>query len=168
MKQLHKSDKPIAEEDLLIRWLIRNDFERVLELENQNFEFPWSEEDLLSCLKVPRVIGVVISHQSTNQVIGYMVYELNKDHVVILNLAVESDFQRRNVGSQLLKRLMEKLSFSKRSRMTVTVRESNLPAQMFFSAHDFRATSILKKSYEENDEDAYVMQYNEPFTRVSQ
>jgi [ribosomal protein S18]-alanine N-acetyltransferase len=166
MKQLHKSDKPIAEEDLLIRWLIRNDFERVLELENQNFEFPWSEEDLLSCLKMARVIGMVIEYH--HEVIGYMIYELNKDHITLLNIAVESDFQRQSVGSQLLKRLMKKLSFSKRGRMTVTVRESNLPAQMFFSAHDFRATSILKKSYEENDEDAYVMQYNEPFTRVSQ
>ena len=168
MKQLHKSNKPIAEEDLFIRWMIRDDFVRVLELEKQIFEFPWSEDELLSCLKMSRVIGMVISYQSTNQVIGYMVYELNKTHIAILNLVVESDFQRRNVGSQLLKRLMDKLSFSKKSRMTVTVRESNLSAQMFFSAHDFRATSILKKSYEENDEDAYVMQYTEPFTRVSQ
>ena len=166
MKQLHKNDKPIAEEDLFIRWMIRDDFARVLDLEKQIFEFPWSEDELFSCLKMTRVIGLVIEYH--HKIIGYMVYELNKDHIVILNLAVESDFQRRNVGSQLLKRLMEKLSSTKRNRMTVTVRESNLSAQMFFSAHDFRATSIIKKSYEENDEDAYVMQYTEPFTRVSQ
>ena len=39
------------------------------------------------------------------------------------------------------------------------VRETNLPAQLFFRAHGFRAVSVLRDFYEDTAEDAYLMQY---------
>jgi ribosomal-protein-alanine N-acetyltransferase len=39
------------------------------------------------------------------------------------------------------------------------VRETNLPAQLFFKKVGFRATTVLRSYYEDSPEDAYVMQY---------
>jgi ribosomal-protein-alanine N-acetyltransferase len=39
------------------------------------------------------------------------------------------------------------------------VRETNLPAQLFFRSLGFRATSVLKDFYRDSTEDAYLMQY---------
>ena len=33
-----------------IRWMIRGDMDDALEIENQSFEFPWSEDDFVRCL----------------------------------------------------------------------------------------------------------------------
>jgi ribosomal-protein-alanine N-acetyltransferase len=42
----------------------------------------------------------------------------------------------------------------------VEVRETNLPAQLFFRALGFRATIVLRNFFDDSAEDAYVMQYS--------
>ena len=34
-----------------IRWMIRRDMPEVLDVENDGFEFPWSEDDFIRCLR---------------------------------------------------------------------------------------------------------------------
>ncbi len=34
-----------------IRWMIRRDMAAVLEIENQSFEYAWSEDDFIRCLR---------------------------------------------------------------------------------------------------------------------
>ena len=43
--------------------------------------------------------------------------------------------------------------------MSLEVRETNLPAQIFFRESGFRAVSVLRDYYQDTTEDAYVMQY---------
>ena len=42
-----------------IRWMIRRDMPEVLDIENQAFEFPWTEEDFIRCLRQRNCIGMV-------------------------------------------------------------------------------------------------------------
>jgi ribosomal-protein-alanine N-acetyltransferase len=42
------------------------------------------------------------------------------------------------------------------------VRETNLPAQLFFRSLGFRAISVLKDFYQDTTEDAYLMHYVAP------
>ena len=58
-----------------------------------------------------------------------------------------------------LRALTCKLSEQRRSKLTLEVRESNVPAQLFFRENGFRATSILHNFYEETTEDAFSMEY---------
>ena len=39
------------------------------------------------------------------------------------------------------------------------LRERNLPAQVFFRRHDFKATRVLRNYYEDSGEDAFQMEY---------
>ena len=39
------------------------------------------------------------------------------------------------------------------------MRETNLPAQLFFRENGFRAVSVLHSYYSDTPEDAYIMQY---------
>ncbi|HEV3083032.1 MAG TPA: ribosomal-protein-alanine N-acetyltransferase RimI, partial [Gemmataceae bacterium] len=39
------------------------------------------------------------------------------------------------------------------------VRESNLPAQLFFKSQGFKAVRVLRRYYEDSGEDAYLLQY---------
>ena len=88
-----------------------------------------------------------------------MVYELNKTRLHVLNFAVAPDCRRSGVGSRMLAKLIGKLSSQRRTRIVLEVRETNLPAQLFFRENGFRAVSVLRNYYEDTPEDAYTMQY---------
>ena len=140
-----------------IRWMIRRDMPEVRAIEASSFEFPWSEEDFIRCLRQRNCIGMVCEYDE--QVVGFMIYELHKTRLHIINLAVRSDCQRRGVGSQMTDKLISKLSRQRRDKILLEVRETNLSAQLFFKEAGFRAVSVLRDFYDDSIEDAYVMQY---------
>lgn len=140
-----------------IRWMIRRDMSEVLDIESGCFEFPWSEEDFVRCLRQRNCIGMIAEHD--DQVVGFMIYELHKSRLHILNFAVAARYRRSGVGSQMVDKLVGKLSTQRRTRITLEVRETNLAAQLFFRSQGFRAVSVLRDYYEDSPEDAYVMQY---------
>jgi ribosomal-protein-alanine N-acetyltransferase len=94
-----------------------------------------------------------------DRVVGFMVYELHKTRIHVLNFAVAPGYRRRGVGSQMLAKLTGKLSSQRRTRIVLEVRETNLSAQLFFRENGFRAVSVLKEYYADSPEDAYMMQY---------
>lgn len=140
-----------------IRWMIRRDMMDVLEIERSGFEFPWSEDDFVRCLRQRNCIGMVAEHD--DRVVGFMVYELQKTRLHILNFAVAPEYRRLAVGSQMVRKLIGKLSPQRRTRIVLEVRETNLAAQLFFRESGFRAVSVLHSFYEDSPEDAYLMQY---------
>lgn len=140
-----------------IRWMIRRDMPEVLNIEQGSFEFPWSEDDFIRCLRQRNCIGMVAEHE--NRIVGFMIYELHKNQLHILNFAVRPDFRRRSIGKQMADKLVGKLSQQRRSRIVLEVRETNLAAQIFFKKLGFRAMSVLRDYYDDTTEDAYVMHY---------
>ncbi|MGL4512410.1 MAG: ribosomal protein S18-alanine N-acetyltransferase [Lacipirellulaceae bacterium] len=143
-----------------IRWMIRRDMERVLDIEQGSFEFPWSEDEFVRCLRQRNCIGMV-AEQGDN-VLGFMIYELHKTRLHILNFAVDKDRRRQGIGLQMVQKLVSKLSSQRRTRLSLEVRETNLAAQLFFRQTGFRATTVLRNFYDDSPEDAYLMQYAHP------
>lgn len=139
-----------------IRWMIRRDMAEVLETESRSFEFPWTEEDFIRCLRQRNCIGMVAEYDE--RVVGFMIYELHKSRLHILNFAVRPELRRRGVGSQMVSKLISKLSHQRRNQIQLEVRETNLEAQLFFRRMGFRAISVLRDFYEDTVEDAYLMQ----------
>jgi ribosomal-protein-alanine N-acetyltransferase len=142
---------------LQIRWLIRRDMAEVLGIERASFEFTWTEEDFLCCLRQRNCIGMVA--ECDHEIMGFMIYELHKSKLRILNFATASTCRRQGVGRQMIRRLIDKLSQQRRQEIVVDVRETNLPAQLFFQSEQFRAVRVLRNYYDDSDEDAYVMRY---------
>ncbi len=140
-----------------IRWMIRRDMPEVLAIEKAGFEFPWSEEEFVRCLRQRNCIGMVA--ESDDEIVGFMIYELHKNRLHILNFAVHPDYRRQGVGRQMLQKLVGKLSSQRRNRIMLEVRETNLPAQLFFRELGFRAVAVLREFYDDSPEDAYLMQY---------
>jgi ribosomal-protein-alanine N-acetyltransferase len=143
-----------------IRWMIRRDMPEVLQTEQDSFEFAWTEEDFLRCLRQRNCIGMVAEHG--DHVVGFMIYELHKSKLHILNFAVHPTRRRRGIGKQMVLKLLSKLSNHRRTRITLAVRERNLGAQIFFRSQHFRAMRVLRSYYEDTGEDAFLMQYAFP------
>jgi ribosomal-protein-alanine N-acetyltransferase len=140
-----------------IRWMIRRDMPEVLQTEQESFEFAWTEEDFLRCLRQRNCIGMVA--EQGEKVVGFMIYELHKSKLHILNFAVHPTCRRADVGMQMVTKLISKLSSHRRTRITLEVRERNLAAQLFFRSQGFRAVRVLRSYYDDSGEDAFLMQY---------
>jgi [ribosomal protein S18]-alanine N-acetyltransferase len=140
-----------------IRWMIRRDMPEVLQTEQLSFEYAWTEEDFLRCLRQRNCIGMVA--EQGEKVVGFMIYELHKVKLHILNFAVHPSWRRMGVGAQMVAKLISKLSSHRRTRITLEVRETNLPAQLFFRRQEFRAVRVLRGYYDDSGEDAFLMQY---------
>lgn len=140
-----------------IRWMIRRDMADVLKTELASFEYSWTEEDFLRCLRQRNCIGMVA--EQDEKVVGFMIYELHKNRLHLLNFAVSPHARRTGVGAQMISKLIAKLSSHRRTKITLAVRECNLSAQLFFRKQDFRATKVLRNYYEDSGEDAFQMEY---------
>jgi ribosomal-protein-alanine N-acetyltransferase len=140
-----------------IRWMIRRDMPEVLQTEQESFEYSWTEEDFLRCLRQRNCIGMVA--EAGEKVVGFMIYELHKTKLHILNFAVSPAARRAGIGAQMVAKLISKLSSHRRTRITLEVRETNLGAQLFFRSQGFRAVRVLRAYYEDSGEDAFLMQY---------
>ena len=140
-----------------LRWMIRRDMAEVLEIEQEAFEYPWSDEDFTRCLRQRNCIGMVA--EAGDSVVAFMIYELHRTRLHVLNFAVRRSHRRFGVGRQMMEKLSTKLSAERRDRILLEVRERNLPAQLFFRSLGYRAISVLKDFYEDTTEDAYLMQF---------
>jgi [ribosomal protein S18]-alanine N-acetyltransferase len=141
-----------------IRWMIRRDMPEVLSIEHASFEFPWCEEEFLRVLRQRNCIGMVAEHGE--RIVGFMIYELHRHKIHVLDFACHPDFRRRGVGRQMIAKLVGKLSGQRRNRISLYVRETNLSAQLFYRILGFRATEVVREHYADTGEDAYAMAYH--------
>ena len=144
-----------------IRRMTIRDLPEVLRIEAGSFEFPWLEKDFVRAKRC----GELKVSKYDKKVVGYMAYGLYGARIHVHSFVVAPDYRRCRVGSQMVKELVGKLSAQRRTRITLEVRETNLPAQLFFRENGFRAVDVLRDHYEERDsrggfhEDAYLMEY---------
>lgn len=135
-----------------IRWMIRSDMVRVLNIEAEGFGEPWSEEDFIRCLRQRNCIGMVAEHD--DRVIGFMIYELHKSRLQILNFAVANDVRLRTVGTQMMQKLSGKLSPDRRQRIVLEIWQANYGGQMFLASLGFKCIESIEGFYEDG-QDAY-------------
>lgn len=143
---------------LAIRWITRKDLDEVLAIESASFEFPWTEAEFLDVLRSRNAIGIVAIEGGA--AVGYAVYELHKDRMCLLNLAVDQFSRRCGVGRALVETMIGKLTKHRRTRISCEVRERNLAAQLFLKAMGFQAVAILRDFYDDTNEDFYQFRFN--------
>jgi ribosomal-protein-alanine N-acetyltransferase len=148
---------PKAQARVHIRWMIRRDMPEVLAIEHASFDLPWCEEEFLRVLRQRNCIGMVAEYGE--RVVGFMIYELHKNKLTVLDFACHPEFRRMGVGRQMLAKLVGKLSTHRRTKIALHVRETNLPAQLFFRIQGFRAMEVVREHFADTGEDAYLMNY---------
>jgi ribosomal-protein-alanine N-acetyltransferase len=136
-----------------VRWVIATDLPAVLRIEAESFPDPWDLDDFTRCLKQRNIIGMVA--ESGDRVVGYVLYELLRDDLHVLNIAVDQRYRRTGVGTQLVEKLEEKVFVNRRSGLVADVHERNLTAQLFFRASGFRCVAVERGLYDDGAADAY-------------
>lgn len=143
-----------------IRWLIRRDLPKIMEIEEASFRsgIAFTEEEVKDFLAKKNVIGMVIEDDQFN-IVGFMLYVLFKGHIHLIDIAVTPERRSESFGKSMITKLINKLSTNRRHRIEVNVRDDNLNAQLFFRHMGFKAVKIKT---DEDGEQFYIMQYALP------
>ena len=148
--------------DFHIRWMIRRDMPEVLLIECSSFDLPWEETDFIKTLRQCNCIGIVIERGT--DVVGYVLYELNKTSLTILNFAVHPNHRLQGAGTALINKLKSKLTEQRRNQLKLIISEKNLGGQLFFKTQSLYADKVIRNHWREGKEcdwmDAYEMSYH--------
>lgn len=139
-----------------IRWMIRRDMPEVLQIEGESHAQPWTEDDFLRCLRQRNCIGMVAIDRESDRALGFMIYEIHKTRLHLLNIAVNYSDRRRGIGRAMIDKLVSKLSTQRRSRLALECADWNLGGHLFFKACGLRASHVIQGFYDHDDADAYV------------
>jgi ribosomal-protein-alanine N-acetyltransferase len=147
-----------------IRWMIRRDMPRVMQIDDLCFEFPWTEDEYIRLLRQRNCIGMVA--ELDKEVVGYMIYELHKNRLHLIVFAVDPSYARRGIGTNMIGKLKSKLTPERRNRITCCVSDCNLKAHLFLRSMGFKATRVLRGAGADGT-DEYEMVYRVKVNEVA-
>jgi ribosomal-protein-alanine N-acetyltransferase len=144
-----------AHQDLTFEPMHLDDLQRVLKIEHQCFEDPWSKTYFAMSLKRPRSYEHFYVARRKDTVVGYIVFNIFHEEAHILNIAVPPANQRQGIGKYLLASALEMILAADGHEVFLEVAVSNLPAQHLYRQFGFRICGI-RKNYYGRYKDAYV------------
>src|SRR5690606_11818435 len=89
----YENNNPLPRLPVQIRWMVNVDMPTVLSIESRSFDHPWTEEDFREARSQRNISGMIADEGHAVQ--GFMLYQLQRDGIEILNLAVDPDARDR-------------------------------------------------------------------------
>lgn len=137
----------------LSSWSIR-DYEREVNI-NPDFIVCKFQEKVIGFL----LVRLITLQQLHNERKGMVLDNSDGKYIEaeILNIGVSKDFQRKNIGTNLLKLMLKKIESYKRYSIVLDVRISNTSAIEFYKSFNFKIIARRKNLYSNPNEDGYFM-----------
>ena len=138
-----------------IRGLELRDLNEIEEIEKRAYPTPWSRSMFAS--ELAKGTSICLGAFEGDRLVGYIVNSRYVDAWHVMNVAVDPDFQRRRIASQLLERLFELTADDDGRGYTLEVRVSNKEAIRLYEKLGFERHGIRRGYYTDNREDALIM-----------
>ncbi len=152
----------VAQKTFKIKELTPADLQAVLEIEYRCFPDPYPLS-LLEQLYSSYPRGF-IGAELEGRLVGYLIFTMRWGGIGhILSLAVDPPYQRRGIGSALVRKALEDLKADGARTVRLEARKSNIGARMFYLTLGFKEERELPHYYEDG-ETAVLMWYTYPNT----
>ncbi|MBO2943768.1 ribosomal protein S18-alanine N-acetyltransferase [Paenibacillus sp. F411] len=153
---MKQQEHPEREAGLTFRRMTLDDIPSVMEVEQDAFSLPWTEEAFQNEMTMNHFAHYMVMEYE-GQLIGYAGMWTIVDEAHITNVALLGDYRGRKWGERLLDELMKTAAFMGMERMTLEVRVSNEVARNLYVKKGFAPAGIRKGYYSDNQEDALIM-----------
>ncbi len=132
------------------------DIALVSEMEQRNYEFPWSAGIFRDCIKAGYTCRLMYLG---DQLIGYGVLQTAADEAHILNLCIDKSAQRQGHARHLLGHLLDLARLAPADIVFLEVRPSNPRAISLYEQNGFNEIGLRPDYYDSatGREDAVVM-----------
>ncbi len=140
-----------------ITWMDRRvDLSEVLSINARNELDVWSADTFNQHLDERYVIGKVARHE--DDVVGYMIYVLHKDHIDVLKIEVDPDHGGRGIMEQMIENLAHQLSPARRREIVFHILEADIEMLDIMARCGARESCVQAGSLRAGGR-AYVMRY---------
>jgi ribosomal-protein-alanine N-acetyltransferase len=141
---------------LRFRRMTPEDIEQVMTVENEVYEFPWSEQIFIDCIRVGYFCWLALEQQA---VVGHAVISIVADESHMLNLSIARNHQGKGYGRQFIEFLVEEARAQQAQTMLLEVRPSNTAAINCYNGAGFNEIGCRKDYYPAQDgrEDALLL-----------
>lgn len=135
------------------------DIQGIFEISNLSFKLPWSMESIKSEVTNPLAKYIVAKDMESNKLLGFIGIWIILGEGDITNIAVHPEFRKLGIGEKLLSSMLNLCESLNCNLINLEVRSSNLPAISLYKKFNFSEVGLRKGYYEDNKEDAILMQY---------
>jgi ribosomal-protein-alanine N-acetyltransferase len=160
MNERTAAQQPVDEAPPIeIRRLSYPDLPNVIAVERRVFPTPWSLA--MFVLELSKQSGICLAaivrtETGEQRLVGYLICSRYDTVWHVMNVAVDSEHQRKGLASAMLAQLYRRVG-DPRARFTLEVRQSNSVAIHLYEREGFRAAGMRRRYYQDNGEDALVM-----------
>jgi ribosomal-protein-alanine N-acetyltransferase len=143
-------------DDVQFRPMQGEDLDRVVAIETDAYEYPWSPGIFRDCLRVGYSCWVA---QSWTGLHGYGIMSTAAGECHLLNLCVQPDYQGQGVGRRMLRHLLRVACAHHAVRAFLEVRPSNAKAWRLYHSEGFSEIGRRKGYYpaDQGREDAVIL-----------
>lgn len=142
--------------EIIVRKMLLEDVDSVLEIENGAFTTPWSRESFITEIR-ENLLAYYLVAEADGKIVGYggIWLILNEGHIT--NIAVKEEYKGNGIGNHIVEGLICYCLKHEIQNMTLEVRESNIVAQNLYKKYDFVDCGVRPKYYADDGEDAIIM-----------
>ncbi len=143
-----------------VRRMRAADIPRIMEIEEESFSFPWTEDMFRVQLEMgDEALNLVMD--DTAGIVGYAMAIFEPCGVHLISIAVIPDERGRGCAGRMLDSVLEEGRSRGIRRFVLEVREQNRAALGFYEARGFRVIGRISGYYTETGEDALVMELDQ-------
>ena len=143
--------------DLSWQKMSSDDIDRVMQIENQAYPFPWTAGNFHDSINAGYEAWLLKEHST---VIGYMVWMKVVDEAHLLNITLSPARQGNGLGSWMMRHLLDQVRAHQLAQLLLEVRPSNPRAISMYKKFGFEQLGLRKGYYPagpQHREDAVVM-----------
>ena len=140
----------------VVRPMREPDFDAVLLVERDTYEYPWSLGIFRNCLRAGYCCWVI---DRAGEIDAYGIMQVGAGESHILNLCVREGAKRQGFGQLLLEKLLEVATDHRADTALLEVRPTNTVARNLYEKLDFREVGVHRDYYpgKNGREDALIL-----------
>lgn len=142
--------------EIIIREMLENDIENIVEIEKEAFTTPWSKEAFTTEINENNLAYYVVAEVEGKAVAyGGIWLILNEGHIT--NIAVKEEYKGNGIGNKIVEGLIYHCIKLGIDNMTLEVRRSNQVAINLYEKYGFLDYGVRPNYYADDGEDAIIM-----------
>lgn len=141
----------------LYRRMTAADLDTVMAIENRIYPYPWTRGNFVDSMTAGHHCWIADLHGT---IVGYSVAAIAAGEAHLLNLSIAAEWQRRGLGTELLRFIAKLAQDYAAERIFLEVRPSNTAALALYRRAGFGAIGVRRAYYPAHGgrEDAVVLE----------
>lgn len=142
------------------RYMKNSDIKKIVEIEEEAFSDPWSENAFLSLLENKGLTHYYVLEDINKNILGYFGILIVLDECQIHTIAIDHNYRKKGLGSLMIEKIIDISMDRFVKTINLEVDINNEKAVNLYKKFGFKQVGYIKDYYKNPKSDAYIMEKN--------